>query len=123
MSNDEQYKVIGLLVIQHQEQQRHVVCVEEKRKKLVSALRKTQELLEGSDSIMMTRADNDSLTIDQPSGGLVVISPDPPTTHIEYPSFAELQKFIADYKEAINAFNEVESQLKKIHPGLFSNSV
>ena len=119
MSNEENMKCIGSLVVQHGEQQCRVVCVQEKRKKLIAALRRTQELLGKDGSIMMVKADNDTLTIDQSPGMENVASIASAGTHIEYPGFAELQKFISEYQEAVRALGEVESQLKKINPGLF----
>ena len=126
MSNDDQLKCIGSLVIRHSEQRCRVVCVQEKRKKLIADLRRTQELLEQDGSIMMVKADNDTLTIDRPrrTEGVLTVTENPSSlgTSIEYPCFAELHEFISEYQEAVRALDEVENQLKEINPGLFNKA-
>ena len=128
MSNDDQLKCIGSLVIRHSEQRCRVVCVQEKRKKLIAGLRRTQELLGQDGSIMMVKADNDTLTIDRCSlpetEGVFTVTANPSSlgTSIEYPGFAELQEFISEYQEAVRALDEVENQLKEINPGLFNKA-
>ena len=113
--NNEDNELIGNLVIQHREQQCRMVCVQEKQKKLISALNEAQTILEDHYFLMKARATNNTLFVDpDPAGG----TSNRRNTKIEkeYPDFEKLKVFISEYQEATKTLEETRSQLKKIDP-------